>query len=151
MSCNYDTSEQKQISAFDVVISALAILVCLPILPLNLLYIFLILKTKKKENYVLFSCVALLVILCAKIGEFLEETTQIAVALVKGLFNHSFNISAYGLYSLTSWFILTAVSFAVATYVVKRIRYNRLKEQAGIVSLERKFTKFGGKQYEYSY
>ena len=83
MSCNYDTSEQKQISAFDVVISALAILICLPILPFNLLYIFLILKTNKKENYVLFSCVALLVILCAKIGEFLEETTQIAVAFVK--------------------------------------------------------------------
>lgn len=143
--------EQKQISAFDVVISALAILVCLPILPFNLLYIFLILKTNKKENFVLFPCIALLVILCAKMGVFLQETIQIAVTLVKGLFNNSFNISAYGLYSLTSWFILTAVSFAVASYVVKRIRYNRLKEQAGIVSLERKFTKFGGKQYEYSY
>lgn len=143
--------EQKQISAFDVVISALAILICLPILPFNLLYVFLILKTNKKENFVLFPCIALLVILCAKMGVFLQETTQIAVALVKGLFSHSFNISAYGLYSLTSWFILTAVSFAVASYVVKRIRYNRLKEQAGIVSLERKFTKFGGKQYEYSY
>ncbi len=84
-------------------------------------------------------------------GVFLQETIEIAVALVKGLFNHSFNISAYSLYSLTSWFILTAVSFAVASYVVKRIRYNRLKEQAGIISLERKFTKFGGKKYEYSY
>ena len=143
--------EQKQISAFDVVISALAILVCLPILPFNLLYIFLILKTNKKENFVLFPCIALLVILCAKMGVFLQETIQIAVTLVKGLFNNSFNISAYGLYSLTSWFILTAVSFAVASYVVKRIRYNRLKEQAGIVSLERKFTKFGGKKYECSY
>ena len=81
--------EQKQISAFDVVISALAILVCLPILPLNLLYIFLILKTNKKENFVLFPCIALLVILCAKMGVFLQETIQIALALVKGLFNHS--------------------------------------------------------------
>lgn len=143
--------EQKQISAFDVVISALAILVCLPILPFNLLYIFLILKTNKKENFVLFPCITLLVILCAKMGVFLQETIQIAVTLVKGLFNHSFNISAYGLYSLTSWFILTAVSFAVASYVVKRIRYNRLKEQAGIVSLERKFATNGGGRYDYAY
>lgn len=142
--------EQKQISAFDVVISALAILVCLPILPFNLLYIFLILKTNKKENFVLFPCVALLVILCAKMGVFLQETIQIAVTLVKGLFNHSFNISAYGLYSLSSWFILTAVSFAVASFVVKRIRYNRLKEQAGIVSLERKFATNGGGRYDYA-
>lgn len=142
--------EQKQISAFDVVISALAILVCLPILPFNLLYIFLILKTNKRENFVLFPCITLLVILCAKMGVFLQETIQIAVTLVKGLFNHSFNISAYGLYSLTSWFILTAVSFAVASYFVKRIRYNRLKEQAGIVSLERKFATNGGGRYDYS-
>ncbi len=143
--------EQKQISAFDVVISALAILVCLPILPFNLLYIFLILKTNKKENFVLFPCVALLVILCTKMGVFLQETIQIAVTLVKGLFNHSFNISAYGLYSLSSWFILTAVSFAVASFVVKRIRYNRLKEQAGIISLERKFATNGGGRYDYAY
>jgi len=143
--------EQKQISAFDVVISAFATLICLPILPLNLLYIFLILKTNKKENFVLFPCIALLVILCAKMGVFLQETIQIAVALVKGLFNHSFNVSAYSQYSLTSWFILTAVSFAVASYTVKRMRNNRKKEEAGIISLERKFTKFGGKKYECSY
>jgi len=143
--------EQKQISAFDVVISAFATLICLPILPLNLLYIFLILKTNKKENFVLFPCIALLVILCAKMGVFLQETIQIAVALVKGLFNHSFNVSAYSQYSLTSWFILTAVSFAVASYTVKRMRNNRKKEEAGIISLERKFTKFGGEKYECSY
>lgn len=143
--------EQKQISAFDVVISSLAILVCLPILPFNILFIFLMLKTNRKENFVLFPCIALLVILCTKMGVFLEETTQIAVALVKGLFNHSFNISAYGLYSLTSWFILTAVSFSVASYIVKRMRNNRKKEEAGIISLERKFTTFGGRKYECSY
>lgn len=151
MSCNYDTSEQKQITAFDVIVSALAILVCLPILPFNLLYIFLMLKTDKKENYVLFPCIALLVILCTKMGVFLEETTQIAVALVKGLLNHSFNISVYGQYSLTSWFILTAVSFAVASYTVKRMRYNRRKQEAGIVSLERKFTENEGGRCEYAY
>lgn len=143
--------EQKQISAFDVVISALAILVCLPILPFNILFIFLMLKTNRKENFVLFPCVALLVILCAKMGAFLEETAQIAVALVKGLFNHSFNVSAYSQYSLTSWFILMAVSFVVASYTVKRMRNNRKKEEAGIISLERKFTKFGGEKYECSY
>ena len=142
--------DQKQITVFDVVITALAILVCLPILPFNILFIFLMLKTDKKENFVLFPCIALLVILCTKMRVFFEETTQIAVALVKGLFNHSFNISVYSQYSLTSWFILTAVSFAVASYIVKRMRYTRKKEQAGIVSLERKFATNGGRRYDNS-
>ncbi len=140
--------EQKQITVFDVIISALAILICLPILPFNILFIFLMLRTDRKENFVLFPCIVLLVILCTKMGVFLEETTQVAVDLVKGILNHSFTISVYGLYSLTSWFILTAVSFAVASYTVKRMRYNRKKEQAGIMSLERKFTANGGRVYE---
>lgn len=136
--------ETNQITAFDVILSAIAILVFLPVLPLNILFVFFMLKTNRKENFVLYPCIALVVILCAKIGLFLEETTQIAVALVKGLLNHSFNISVYDLYSLTSWLILTAVSFSVASYTVKRMRYNRKKEQAGIISLERKFTANGG-------
>lgn len=143
--------EKNQITAFDVIMTALAVLAFLPVLPFNILFILFIWKTNRKENFVLFPCIALLAILFSKIGLFIEETIQIAVTLVKGIFNNSFNILAYGQYSLTSWLILTALSFAVASYMVKRLRYNRKKEQVGIVSLERQFTKYGGGRYDYTY
>jgi len=133
-----DNKEQNQLTAFDVVVTALAILVFLPVLPFNVTYIFLILKTNRRENVVLFGSLALITILCGRVRLFFEETTQIAVMLVKGLLNHNFAISSYGQYSLTSWFILIAFSFVVASLVVKRIRRNKSKEEAGIISLERK-------------
>ena len=139
--------EKKQITVFDVVIMAFVLLVCLPILPLNILYVFLMLKTERKENFIMLPCIALVIMLCAKIGLFFRETIQIAVLLVKGLLNRSFDILSYGQYSLTSWIILIAVSFAVASYAVKRIRYNRKKEEAGIISLERQFGTNGGLCY----
>ena len=105
---------------------------------------FLILKTDRKENFILYPCIGIIAVMFAKIGLFFEETAQIATMLVKGLFNHKFVISAYGNYHFTSWVILTAVSFAVASYAVKRIRYNRNLENAGMSSLSRKYRKNGG-------
>lgn len=134
-----DNNGNKGISVIEAVFMGAAALVAAPILPIAILYIFLIQKTDRKENWVLYPSIAVLVILCTKIGAFFTETAHIAVALVKGLINGRFPISAYGQYSVTSWIILAALSFAVASYAVKRIRYNRNREQAGINTLERQY------------
>lgn len=144
MSETSDNQEKNHISIFEILILAVAALVAAPLLPLNIVYIFLILKTDRKENFVLYPCIALIAVMFAKIGLFFEETTQIATMLVNGLLKHRFVISAYGNYSFTSWLILIAVSFAVASYAVKRIRYNRKLESVGVSSLNRKYRKNGG-------
>ena len=93
-----------------------------------------------------YSCIAIIVLLCGKIGLFFQETAHVSVTIIKGLLKHKFVISAYAHYSLTSWVLLAAFSFAVASYAVKRIRYNRTLEEVGVSSLERKYTKNGGGQ-----
>ena len=139
-----ENQEKNQISIFEILILAVAALAVAPLLPFNIIYMFLILKTDRKENFILYPCIGIIAVLFAKIGLFFEETAQIATMLVKGLFNHKFVISAYGNYHFTSWVILTAISFAVASYAVKRIRYNRKLENAGMSSLSRKYRKNGG-------
>ncbi len=131
----------KQISAVEVVFMGVAALVAAPTIPIAILYIYLMLKTNRKENWVLYPSIAVLVILCTKIGAFFTETAHIAGTLVKGLINGHFAISAYGQYSISSWVILGALSLAVASYAVKRIRYNRNREEAGIKTLERQYWK----------
>lgn len=125
-----------------------AALVAAPVLPIVILYIYLMLKTNRKENWVLYPSIAVLVILCTKIGAFFTETAHIAVTLVKGLVNGHFPISAYGQYGVISWVILAVLSLAVASYAVKRIRYNRSMEEVGVNSLERKHKENGGKLCE---
>ena len=130
---------------------AVIALIAIPVLPFNILYVCLMLRTNRKENFVMYPCIAIIAFLCTKLGAFLEETTQIAVILIKGLMNSQFVISAYGQYSVTSWILLTALSFVIASYAVKRIRYNHHLEKCVVSSLERKYTKNGGNCFEYSY
>lgn len=141
MSETSDNSENKQISAVEAVFMGVAALVAAPTIPIAILYIYLILKTNRKENWVLYPSIVVIVLLCTKIGVFFTETAHIAVTLVKGLINGHFPISAYSQYSVTSWVILAALSLAVASYAVKRIRYNRNREEAGIKTLERQYWK----------
>ena len=141
MSETSDNSRNKQISAVEAVFMGAAALVAAPVLPIVILYIYLMLKTNRKENWVLYPSIAVLILLCTKIGAFFTETAHIAVTLVKGLINGHFPISAYGQYSILSWVILGVLSLAVASYAVKRIRYNHQREQAGISTLERQYSK----------
>ena len=139
MSETYETEEKNQITVIEVLLIAVGALVAIPVLPFNVLYTYLMLKTSRKENLVMYPCIAIIALMCTKIGLFFEETAKIAVMLVKGIFNHTFAITAYRTYSLTSWVILTAVSFAVASYAVKRIRYNLKLEAVGIQTLSRQY------------
>ena len=144
-----ENQEKNQISIFEILILAVAALAVAPLLPFNIIYMFLILKTDRKENFILYPCIGIIAVMFAKIGLFFEETAQIATMLVKGLFNHKFVISAYGNYHFTSWVILTAVSFAVASYAVKRIRYNRNFENAGMSSLIGVIERIGTRHMKY--
>lgn len=151
MSENYKTEDKNKITILDVLLVAMAVLVSIPILPFCLAYIFLILKTNRRENYVLFPCIALIVLLISKMQIFLTETINIVIALIKGIANHKFAILAYSDYSFSSWVLLTAISLVIASCVVKRIRHNYKLEEVGVNSLSRKYRENGGKSYEYSY
>lgn len=136
--------QKNQVSILEIVLMSVAGLISAPLLPFAILYMFLILKTDRKENFVLYPCIAFTAVMFGKLEQFFTQTIQITAVLVKGLINGKFAVSAYGNYSLSSWLILTSIAFAVASYAVKRIRYNRKKEQAGIVSMERRYRKYGG-------
>lgn len=144
-------AEKKQITITDILITTILVLLFVPVLPLSVPYIFLIWKTKRKENFVIISCIAVMVALFNKIELFIQESLQIGVAIVKGFANSKFLISAYGTYSVTSWVILVALSLVIASYIAKRMRFNHKLETAGVSSFERKYRENGGKYYEYSY
>ena len=148
MSVTSNTNDKSQISVVEMLIFAGAAIAAAPLIVPCVAYMALVLKTNRKEKFVLYSCIGIIALLCTKIGLFLEETAHIAVTLIKGLLKHEFVISAYGHYSITSWVLLAAFSFAVASYAVKRIRYNRTLEEVGVSSLERKYQENGGKLYE---
>lgn len=143
MSETYE-KQKNQVSMLEIVLMSVAGLISAPLLPFAILYMFLILKTDRKENFVLYPCIAFTAVMFGKLEQFFTQTIQITAVLVKGLINGKFAVSAYGNYSLSSWLILTSIAFAVASYAVKRIRYNRKKEQAGIVSMERRYREYGG-------
>ena len=151
MSETSNTNDKSQISIIEILIFAGAAIAAAPFIVPCIAYMALVLKMNRKERYVFYSCIAIMVLLCSRIGLFLEETAHIAVTLIKGLLQHKFVISAYGHYSLTSWILLAAFSFAVASYAVKRIRYNNALENAGVSSFERKYRKNGGGQSKYCY
>lgn len=141
-----NTEEKGQITAVEILVMGVMVLCTIIAIPFNIAYMILILKTNRKERYVFCSCLIIIVLLCNRIGLFLEETAHIAVTLIKGLLKHKLIISAYAHYSLTSWILLAAFSFAVASYAVKRIRFNRTLAEVGVNSFERKYTKNGGGQ-----
>ena len=149
MSEIYKKRAQTEITVIEIMIITVWALISAPILPLNILFGFLTLRTERKENYGLYPSVAIIALLCGKIGLFAEETARVAVELVRVLiYGNTAAILAYGHYSVTSWVLLAAVSFVVSAFVVKRIRYNRKLEEVGISSLERKHRKDDKKQYE---
>lgn len=148
MSETSDTKDKSQISVIEILIFAGAAAAAAPFIVPCIAYMALVLKTNRKEKFVLYPCIGIITLLCTKIGLFLEETAHIAVTLIKGLLKHKLVISAYAHYSITSWVLLAAFSFAVASYAVKRIRFNKALENAGISSFERKYKENGGKLYE---
>ena len=134
--------ENKQVTPVEIIFLMGAALAAAPMLPICIVFGFLTLRTERKENYGLYPSVAIIALLCGKIGLFAEESARVAVELVR-VFIHGNTaaILAYGHYSVTSWVLLAAVSFVVSAFVVKRIRYNRKLEEVGISSLERKCRK----------
>ncbi len=151
MSENYQINKKEDTMLFDVLAMVVAFIFLFPLLPLNIVYVFLILKTRKKENYVIYVCVVIVVILISKVHVLFEETAHIIAMLIKGFVNYKIVISAYGYYSWSSWVLLVAISFVIASCLVKRIRHNRKLEEVGVNSLLRKYRKNGGKRYAYSY
>lgn len=117
--------QKNQVSMLEIVLMSVAGLISAPLLPFAILYMFLILKTDRKENFVLYPCIAFVAVMFGKLEHFFTQTTQIIAVLVKGLINGKFAVSAYTNYSLSSWLILTSIAFAVASYAVKRIRYRK--------------------------
>lgn len=136
MSESYN-SDKNKITIFDVLLMFISLFVALPILPFVIIYIFLILKTNKRENYFIVVGIAVCVIFCSKLSLFAEQATAITVTLIKSIFYGTFAIKAYGQYSFSSWILLVAVSLVIASYAVKRIRYNYKLEEVGVVSLQR--------------
>ena len=49
-----ENQEKNQISIFEILILAVAALAVAPLLPFNIIYMFLILKTDRKENFILY-------------------------------------------------------------------------------------------------
>lgn len=151
MSETSDTKDKSQISIVEILIFAGAAVAAAPLIVPCIAYMALVLKTNRKEKFVLYPCIGIIALLCTKMGLFLEETAHVAVTLIKGLLRHKFVLSAYAHYSITSWILLAAFSFAVASYAVKRIRYNHDLENAGVSSFERKYRKNGGGQRKHCY
>lgn len=151
MSETSNTKDKSQISIVEMLIFAGAAVAAAPFIVPCIAYMALILKTNRREKFVLYPCIAVIGLLCTRMGAFFTETVHIAVTLIKGLLQHKFVISAYGHYSLTSWILLAAFSFAVASYAVKRIRFNRTLEEVGVNSFERKCKTNGGGQRKYCY
>lgn len=148
MSETSNTKDKNQISIVEMLIFAGAAVAAAPLIVPCIAYMAVVLKTNRKEKFILYPCIGIIILLCTKIGLFLEETAHVSVTIIKGLLKHKFVISAYAHYSLTSWVLLAAFSFAVASYAVKRIRFNNALENAGVSSFERKYKENGGKSYE---
>ena len=130
-------NEQSKITFIDVLLLFISVLVAIPILPFCMIYIFIMLKTNKKENYVIATATTLIAILFTKISLFIEQATRITDTIIKSIINGGFAITAYQEYSFSSWVLLIAISFIIASYAVKRIRFNYKLEEVGIHTLNR--------------
>lgn len=143
MSKTYIEMKKENDNFINVLLITFLLLVCVPVIPISFLFLFILyLLNAKGKKYVAVSGGILA-------GVFLLFNSMFDcffLDLIKIIKQNIFNInigkisrvfSSYGIFRWQSWIVVVLVSFFIATIMLQKLNQNKMREQAGVSSLEK--------------